>query len=81
MDDLINITLPQFSSTLFIAFFFKAFGVLFAFMYLIYAIVIVRQTQVMNRTFKTEYGTLLLIISFIQIVFALILIYLSLAFL
>ncbi|MBP9690583.1 hypothetical protein KBD81_00730 [Candidatus Woesebacteria bacterium] len=57
--------------------FFKAFAVLFAVSYLVYAIVITRQTDLMNKTFTTKNSGLLFAVSFFQIVFGLILIAVS----
>ncbi len=48
MADIFN----SFTNQNFIDFFFKAFAIIFAFMYLIYAIVIAKQTQVMNDTLR-----------------------------
>mgnify|MGYP000986082402 CR=1 FL=1 len=64
------------NNTIFILF-AKAFAVLFSFLYLIYAVVMTRQTQVMNKTFHTRYSGLLLLISALQIILAFILIYVS----
>jgi len=58
----------------FITLFFKAFAVLFSVSYLVYAIVITRQTQEMNRTFTTKISGLLFGISLLQIVFSIVLI-------
>ncbi len=58
--------------------FFKAFAVLFSVSYLVYAIVIARQTHTMNETFHTRTSWLLMLISVLQIVFGLILIAASL---
>lgn len=57
--------------------FFKAFALLAAFMYLIYAIVVVRQTQLMNKTVETNYSYLFLFIAFLHVFLALILIFLA----
>lgn len=58
--------------------FFKAFAVLFSVSYLVYAIVITRQTQAMNETFKTKSSWLLMTVSVLQIIFGLIVIVASL---
>lgn len=58
--------------------FFKAFAVLFAVSYLVYAIMITRQTVTMNKTFTTKNAGVLFGISFFQIIFGLILIAVSL---
>jgi len=54
--------------------FFKAFAVLFSVSYVVYAIVITRQTQTMNETFETKSSWFLMTVSVLQIVFGLILI-------
>lgn len=64
-------------STELIYLFLKAFAVLFSVSYLVYALVITRQTQSMNKTFTTKSSGILFFISFLQIVFALILIFVS----
>lgn len=53
-----------------IAIFFKAFAVLFSIMYLLYAVIITRQTQVMNKTVNNRNYPLFLLIGLIQIFFA-----------
>jgi len=77
MEQLIHL-LTTASSDDFIGFFLKAFAVLFAFLYLIYAIVISKQTQIMNSTFKTKMSSVLSAVAFLQILFAGILILASL---
>ena len=57
--------------------FFKAFAVILSFLYLIYAVVILRQTQVMNRTLTIGRSPLILFISFLQIVFGVVLVILA----
>ena len=57
--------------------FFKAFAVLLSFMYLLYAFIVYRQTQVMNKTITRRSGPLLLFISFLQILFGTALVILS----
>ena len=52
--------------------FFKAFAYVFSVIYLLFAIVIYKQTQVMNRTLKTGAGNIIVFISFLQITVALI---------
>jgi hypothetical protein len=53
-----------------IAVFLKAFAILFSIMYLLYAVIITRQTQVMNKTVNNRNYPLFLLVSFMQIVFA-----------
>jgi len=43
----------------------------------VYAVVLVRQTQIMNRTYKTHNSTMLLVVTASQIIFALVLIFVS----
>ena len=50
----------------------KAFGVIFAFIYILFSLVIYKQTQTMNKTLQTKWGTWITLISFIQIIFSLI---------
>ena len=64
-------------SSSFVGLFFKVFALLFAVMYLTYTIVISRQTNNMNKTFSTNNAVVLQIISNLQIVFALILLFIS----
>lgn len=58
--------------------FFKAFAVLFSISYLVYAIVITRQTSTMNETFTTKNAWFLTTVAVLQIVFGLMLIAASL---
>lgn len=51
-------------------FFFKAFSILFSVMYLIFAFVIYKQTQVMIKTISGHNYSLLLFISGLQIIVA-----------
>lgn len=53
-----------------IAVFFKAFALVFASVYMIFVIVIFRQSQVMTRTVKSSVSSLILLISLIQIFLA-----------
>ncbi len=64
------------NTTLFVLF-AKAFAVLFSFLYLVYAVVMTRQTQVMNKTFQTRYSGFILFISSLQILLAFVLIFVS----
>lgn len=57
--------------------FVKSFAVLFSVLYLVYAVIITRQTQVMNKTLNSPVRPILFFGSFIQIIFAIILIYVS----
>lgn len=77
MEDFITL-LTSSSSDDFIGLFIKAFAVLFAFMYLLFSIIIIRQTQIMNDTFSTKMSSVLSTISFLHIIFAGILILVAL---
>lgn len=58
--------------------FFKAFAVVLSIIYLVYAIVVLRQTQIMLRTLIVKTGAgIILAISLIQIVVALLLLLLA----
>lgn len=63
--------MTTFSGLGFINLFFKAFAILFSLMFIIYAIVISKQTQVMSRTLKDNNAGLFGFVSFIQILVAL----------
>lgn len=47
--------------------FFKTFAVVFSVLYIIYALVIYKQTQIMTKTLITNNGTLIRFISLLQI--------------
>lgn len=64
-----------------ISIFLKVFAVVFGFIFLIYAIVLRRQTVVMNRAIKTQRAPILTAISTVQIFVALVLILLAFVFL
>jgi hypothetical protein len=68
------------SNTAIFILFAKAFAVLFSVLYLVYALVMVRQTQIMNKTFQTAFSGVIFFISLLQVVFALILIFVSIVF-
>ena len=57
--------------------FFKAFAVLLAFLYLIYALVILKQTQVMNRSLNENGNGFITLVSFVQLIVGLILVILA----
>lgn len=50
----------------------KSFGVVFAVIYILFSLVIYKQTQTMNKTLQTKWGTIITLISFFQIVFSLV---------
>lgn len=56
---------------------FKAFAIVFSLLYLVYAIVIAKQTQVMNKTLEVKNNQIFFIISSAQITIGLILIILA----
>ncbi|OGK24483.1 hypothetical protein A2954_07620 [Candidatus Roizmanbacteria bacterium RIFCSPLOWO2_01_FULL_37_12] len=58
--------------------FFKVFSVVFSLLYLIYALVIYKQTQVMIRTLESQENSLILLISLIQIIIGIALLFVSL---
>ncbi|OGK10707.1 hypothetical protein A2767_04480 [Candidatus Roizmanbacteria bacterium RIFCSPHIGHO2_01_FULL_35_10] len=58
--------------------FFKVFSVVFSLLYLIYSLVIYKQTQVMTRTLESQETTLIQLISLIQIIIGLALLFVSL---
>lgn len=66
-----------FQSTALFNLFFKAFAIILSFIYLIYAVVIFRQTQIMLRTLIPKNHGVILLISFIQIILAVLLIILA----
>jgi len=68
----------DFSDDQFFVLFFKSFAVLFSVSFLVYALVIVRQTQIMNNTLTTKLSPFLYAVSLIQVVLALLLIVFSL---
>lgn len=57
--------------------FFKVFSIVFSFLYLIYALVIYKQTEVMTRTLESQQNALILLISLIQIIIGLALLFVS----
>lgn len=57
-----------------IFFFFRAFAVMFTFIYLLYAIVFVRQITVLNKTLMSKGGGLIAFISFLHLLFAFLLV-------
>lgn len=57
--------------------FFKVFSVVFSLLYLIYALVIYKQTQVMTRTLISDKNSLILFVSFLQIIVGLLLLFVA----
>jgi len=60
--------------------FFKLFAYVFSIIYLLFTIVIYKQTQVMNRALITSKGKLVLFLSFLHIIIALIIVLLAFIF-
>lgn len=58
-------------------FFFKAFAVVISLIYLVFAIVVFRQTQVMSRSLVTKNNGIIVTISFILILIGVALIFYS----
>jgi hypothetical protein len=67
-----TITFTQFTALL-----FKAFAVVLSFLYLIYSVVIGRQTTVMNRTLQTTIGGMISFLALLQILLGVILVTLA----
>ncbi len=67
-----------FSGQNIVNFFFKAFAIVFSLMYIIYSLVILKQTQVMTKTLQSSSGSFILLISLIQIGIGIVLLFLSL---
>ena len=59
------------------SFFFQAFAITLSFIYLIYVVVIYRQTQIMLRTLIVKNSQIILAVSLIQIIAAILLIILA----
>jgi hypothetical protein len=60
--------------------FLKMFSISFSVLYFFYAVIITRQTQVLDKTVEFKEGKFIIFASFIQVIFGLILIYLSIFF-
>lgn len=58
--------------------FFKLFSVVFSVMYLLYAVIIERQTTIMNKTLQSREAGLIFFVSTLQIVAGVLLVLLSL---
>ncbi|PIV09367.1 hypothetical protein COS31_03230 [Candidatus Roizmanbacteria bacterium CG02_land_8_20_14_3_00_36_15] len=63
-----------------LGFFFKSFTLVFSVIYLLYAVVIYKQTQVMDKTLTTGGGKLIVFISFLQIILSFFIILLAIGF-
>lgn len=78
--DIVNIATNIFSSTTaLISFFFKSFAVVLSAIFLIYALVLLNQTNVMTRVIKLKDTKLFMIISMIQVILAFVLFILAIA--
>lgn len=60
-----------------ILFFYKAFAIIFSLIYFLYAIIVRKQTSIMNNTVKENSGSIILFISSVQLLLSIILIALS----
>ena len=58
--------------------FFKTFAVVFSVLYIIYSIVILKQTQIMTKTINTGSNSLIRLISLLQIGIGIVLLFFSL---
>lgn len=58
--------------------FFKLFSIVFSVMYLLYAVIIERQTTIMNKTLQSKEAGLIFVVSTLQIVAGVLLVLLSL---
>ncbi len=66
----INFLTDLLSGNNFVAVFFKPTAVFIGIFYFLYAVVIAKQTQTMNKTLKTGSGTIIFFISIFQIILA-----------
>lgn len=73
----LNQVLNMFSGATMFWFLFKAFAVIFSVMYLLYAVVISKQTGTMNKTLESSNNKVLFFIASLQIFLGFILIILS----
>lgn len=61
------------TDTQLINFFFKAFSIVFALLYLIFAVILVRQTRILRDTLMTRNNTTYTAVSNVQLVVAIVL--------
>jgi len=61
-----------------VEFFFKSFSIIFSLLYLIFSAVLYRQVIVMNKTVETKGAHFLMIISAVQIILAITVLFLAL---
>ncbi|OGK27545.1 hypothetical protein A3C28_05935 [Candidatus Roizmanbacteria bacterium RIFCSPHIGHO2_02_FULL_39_9] len=69
--------LDSFTDLNILNFFFKAFAVVFSLMYVIYSVVILKQTQIMIKTIESDSSSFILLISIIQLFVAILLLLFS----
>lgn len=73
----LNQILAMFNGSIIIGFFEKAFALIFSTMYLLYAVIISKQTDTMNKTLESSNNKVLYFVASLQITLGLILIILS----
>lgn len=69
--------LDSFTVPAIVSFFFKGFAIVLSALYLVYAVVFFKQTQVMNKALTVGRSSLITLISFLQIMAAVILLILA----
>lgn len=74
-DQIVNFFLGQGLVNLF----FKSFAILSAVLYFVYALIVFRQTQIMNKTVTTRGAAIFTLISLLQLIFSILLIVLAIA--
>ncbi len=60
---------------------FKILAIFFSIFYLLYAIVLAKQTQVMDKTLQTGNGSIILIVSSFQIIIGVVILFFAIFFL
>jgi len=60
-----------------LSFFIKAFALVFSIIFLLFTVVVYKQTQTMNKTLSTSVGGVIVSISFLQMLIALIIVLLA----
>lgn len=58
-----------------VSFLFRIFAIIFSALYLVYAVVIFQQTRTMSKTMISSSNSILIVISFIQIIVAMLLLF------
>ena len=64
----------------FITFFFKAFAVVFSILFVVYAIIMTRQTKVLTTTLETQSNSFIVLISNVQLVVSIFILLLAIFF-